>query len=105
MDIYRCLDAKTSCKIKKASYSQSNNCNRRHKYYDYIGPGGRTIIIAVAARAWKALLPSPSYDETMASTSKDSGATRMTGLHVFQAVQHPELDMLGLVAVRDFLKK
>jgi hypothetical protein len=29
----------------------------------------------------------------------------MAGAHVFQTVQHPELDMLGLVAIRDFLKK
>jgi hypothetical protein len=29
----------------------------------------------------------------------------MAGAHVFQAVQHPELDTLGLVAIRDFLKK
>jgi hypothetical protein len=29
----------------------------------------------------------------------------MAGWHTFQAVQHPELDMLGLVAIRDFLKK
>jgi hypothetical protein len=28
--ICRCLDAKTSCKIKKASYSITNNCYRRH---------------------------------------------------------------------------
>jgi hypothetical protein len=41
----------------------------------------------------------------MAPTNKDSGATRMAGAHVFQAVQHPELDTLGLVAIRDFLKK
>jgi hypothetical protein len=25
-----------------ASYSLTNNCYRRHNYYDYIGPGGRT---------------------------------------------------------------
>jgi hypothetical protein len=29
----------------------------------------------------------------------------MAGAHMFQAVQHPELDTLGLVAIRDFLKK
>jgi hypothetical protein len=29
----------------------------------------------------------------------------MAGAHVFQAVQQSELDTLGLVAVRDFLKK
>jgi hypothetical protein len=29
----------------------------------------------------------------------------MAGAHMFQAVQHPELDTLGLVATRDFLKK
>jgi hypothetical protein len=29
----------------------------------------------------------------------------MAGTHMFQAVHHPELDMLGLVAIRDFLKK
>jgi hypothetical protein len=29
----------------------------------------------------------------------------MAGPHVFQAVQHPELDTLGLVAIRNFLKK
>jgi hypothetical protein len=29
----------------------------------------------------------------------------MAGEHMFQAVQHPELDTLGLVAIRDFLKK
>jgi hypothetical protein len=29
----------------------------------------------------------------------------MAGAPMFQAVQHPELDMLGLVAIRDFLKK
>jgi hypothetical protein len=41
----------------------------------------------------------------MAPTNKESGSTRMPGEHVFQAVQHPELDMLGLVAIRNFLKK
>jgi hypothetical protein len=41
----------------------------------------------------------------MAPTNKDSGATRMAGAHMFQAVQHPELDTLGLVAIRDILKK
>jgi hypothetical protein len=34
----------------------------------------------------------------------ESGATRMAGAHIFQAVKHPELDTLGLVAIRDFLK-
>jgi hypothetical protein len=29
----------------------------------------------------------------------------MAGAHVFQAVQYPELDTLGLEAIRDFLKK
>jgi hypothetical protein len=29
----------------------------------------------------------------------------MAGAHMIQAVQHPELDTLGLVAIRDFLKK
>jgi hypothetical protein len=29
----------------------------------------------------------------------------MAGAHLFQAVQKPELDTLGLVAIRDFLKK
>jgi hypothetical protein len=29
----------------------------------------------------------------------------MNSAHMFQAVQHPELDTLGLVAIRDFLKK
>jgi hypothetical protein len=29
----------------------------------------------------------------------------MAGTHMFQAVQHPELDTLGLVAIHDFLKK
>jgi hypothetical protein len=29
----------------------------------------------------------------------------MFGAHMFQAVKHPELDMFGLVAIRDFLKK
>jgi hypothetical protein len=41
----------------------------------------------------------------MAPTNKDSVATRMTGAHVFQAVQHPELDAVGLVAICDFLKR
>jgi hypothetical protein len=42
--ICRCLDAKPSCKKKKESYSLTNNCYRRHNYYDYIGPGGRTRV-------------------------------------------------------------
>jgi hypothetical protein len=29
----------------------------------------------------------------------------MTGAHMFQAVQQTELDTLGLVAIRDFVKK
>jgi hypothetical protein len=29
----------------------------------------------------------------------------MDGAHMFQAVQHPELDTLGQVAIRDFLTK
>jgi hypothetical protein len=41
----------------------------------------------------------------MAPTNKDSGAARMAGAHMFQAVQPSELDTLGLVAIRDFLKK
>jgi hypothetical protein len=41
----------------------------------------------------------------MAPTNKDSGAARMAGTHVFHAIQHPEPDMLGLVDIRDFLKK
>jgi hypothetical protein len=41
----------------------------------------------------------------MASTNKDLGATRMADAHMLQAVQHPKLDTLGLVAIRDFLKK
>jgi hypothetical protein len=41
----------------------------------------------------------------MAPTNKDSGVTRMAGAPMFQAVQHPELDKLGQVAIRDFLKK
>jgi hypothetical protein len=41
----------------------------------------------------------------MAPTNKDSGATRRAGAHVFQAVQHPELKTLGIVAIRDFLEK
>jgi hypothetical protein len=41
----------------------------------------------------------------MALTNKDSGATQMAGAPMFQAVQHPKLDTLGLVAIRDFLKK
>jgi hypothetical protein len=40
----------------------------------------------------------------MAPTNKDSGVTRMIGAPMFQAVQYPELDTLGLVAIRDFLK-
>jgi hypothetical protein len=41
----------------------------------------------------------------MALTNKDSGATRMAGAHMFQAVEHPELDTLGQVDILDFLKK
>jgi hypothetical protein len=41
----------------------------------------------------------------MAPTNKDSGISRMAGAPMFQAVQHPELDALGLVGIRDFLKK
>jgi hypothetical protein len=41
----------------------------------------------------------------MAPMNKDSAATRKAGAHMFPAVQHPELDTLGLVAIRDFLKK
>jgi hypothetical protein len=41
----------------------------------------------------------------MALTNKDSGVTRMAGAPMFQAVQHPELDTLGQVAIRDFMKK
>jgi hypothetical protein len=41
----------------------------------------------------------------MAPANKDSGAMRIAGALMFQAVQHPELDTLGLVAIRDFLKK
>jgi hypothetical protein len=58
-----------------------------------------------AARAHKAQPSSPRYDEAMTQTNKDSGATRMAGAHVFQAVQHPELDTLGRVAICDVLKK
>jgi hypothetical protein len=41
----------------------------------------------------------------MAPTNKDSGATRIVGAPMFQTVQQPELDTLGLVAIRDFIKK
>jgi hypothetical protein len=30
---------------------------------------------------------------------------RIAGAHISQAVQHSELNMLGLVAIRDFLKR
>jgi hypothetical protein len=29
----------------------------------------------------------------------------MAGAHMFKAVQHPDLDTLGQVAIRDFLKQ
>jgi hypothetical protein len=29
----------------------------------------------------------------------------MAGAHIFQTVQHPEIDTLGLLAIHDFLKK
>jgi hypothetical protein len=41
----------------------------------------------------------------MELTNKDSRAARMAGAPMFQAVQHPELDTLGLAAIRDFLRK
>jgi hypothetical protein len=41
----------------------------------------------------------------MAPMNKDSGATRMASAHMFRAVQYPELDTFGLVAMRDILKK
>jgi hypothetical protein len=41
----------------------------------------------------------------MAPTNKDTGATQIAGVPMFQAVQHPELDTLVLVAIRDFLKR
>jgi hypothetical protein len=40
----------------------------------------------------------------MALTNKDLDATRLAGPHMFQVVQQPELDTLGLVAIRDYLK-
>jgi hypothetical protein len=56
-------------------------------------------------RTRKALLPSLSQNETMAPMNKESIATRMPGALMFMAVQHPELDTLGLVTIRDLLKK
>jgi hypothetical protein len=41
----------------------------------------------------------------MAPTNKYLGATRIAGAHMSQAVQHPELDTLGLVAICDYLRK
>jgi hypothetical protein len=41
----------------------------------------------------------------MAPKNKDSGATRMAGAPMFQAVKHSELDTLGLLAIRDFPKE
>jgi hypothetical protein len=41
----------------------------------------------------------------MTPTNTESGATQTAGAHVLQAVQHPELDTLSLLAIRDFLKK
>jgi hypothetical protein len=41
----------------------------------------------------------------MPTTSKETGATRMAGAPMFQAEQLSELDTLGLVAIREFLKK
>jgi hypothetical protein len=41
----------------------------------------------------------------MAPTNKDSGVTRMAGAHMFQTVQHPELDTFDIVTIRDILKK
>jgi hypothetical protein len=29
----------------------------------------------------------------------------MAGAHIFQAIQHPELDTLGQLAILDFLRK
>jgi hypothetical protein len=34
---------------------------------------------------------------------KEFGAARMVGADVFQAVQNPNVNTLGLVAIRDFL--
>jgi hypothetical protein len=41
----------------------------------------------------------------MAQTNKYLGATRMAGAHMIKALQLPELDTFGPVAMRDFLKK
>jgi hypothetical protein len=41
----------------------------------------------------------------MGPTNKDLGASRIAGAHMFQVVQHPELDTLGLVTILNFLKK
>jgi hypothetical protein len=41
----------------------------------------------------------------MAPINNDSAATRMAGALMFRAERHPELDTLGQVAIRDFLKK
>jgi hypothetical protein len=41
----------------------------------------------------------------MAPRNKDSGATRMAGAHMFQAIKTQEPNTLCLVAIRDFLKK
>jgi hypothetical protein len=41
----------------------------------------------------------------MSPTNDESDATQIAGAHMFQAVLHSEIDKLGLVAIRDFLKK
>jgi hypothetical protein len=69
-----------------------------------IGPGGRTKIIVVATRA-QGFSTKSQIGRNNGTDEQNSGATRMACAHMIQALQHPELDKLGLVAIRDFLKK
>jgi hypothetical protein len=61
-------------------------------------------MIAVAARAQGSTTKS-QLRRNNDTDEQRFGATRMASAHVFQAVQHPELDTLGLVAIRDVPKK
>jgi hypothetical protein len=56
-------------------------------------------------RARKALPPKSQLRHNNGSDEKGFGCYAYNRRAQFQAVQHPELDTLGLVAIRDFLKK
>jgi hypothetical protein len=86
------------------SYPLIKQLLRRQNYYKNIGPGGRTIIIAVAARAQGSIIKSQLRHNNGTDEQGLGCYANCRRAHVPGGTK-PELDTLGLVSIRDFLNK